>query len=415
VSHTTRPEARTTGGPALAGRIRLSSFADVDEVFKSRDFVQAGGGHGGSSAVYGGTLLSLSGEAHFERRRMESVLFRQAALAEYEERVLVPALRQALAARAAQRGADGLVRADLLPLVRSTVLRLSARIAGLDDVDDQALIDRLYTQVLALTAAANVEYATGGPDGVIQAGRSARAAFARDFFAPAWARREAAARAGKSPDPPSDLLWLLVQQRACFQGWPDDVLVNEAILFVVASSGSPTNASMHVVTELLGWLARHPEGRVRLAEPGFLRGAICEVLRLHPGVPYQLRRAARDTRLQSGRHIPAGTCVELDVRSASRDASAFGPHPERFDPDRQVAPPAMAFGFTFGGGPHTCMGRGLTLGETARGYPSVGMLACIARELLGAGIELDPGDPIVRTRASSRDEYARFPVIFRNL
>ncbi len=41
---------------------KLTSFADVGEVLKSKNFTQAGGGRRDSGPVYRQTLLSLSGD-----------------------------------------------------------------------------------------------------------------------------------------------------------------------------------------------------------------------------------------------------------------------------------------------------------------------------------------------------------------
>ncbi len=403
------------GGRRGAERVVLTSFADVDEAFRSRAFVQAGGGHGGSASVYGHTLLSLSGEDHFERRRLESVLFRNRALATYEADVLVPALRLGLARLAATRGSDGVVRGDLLPLVRSALLRVSARLVGLDGMEDEARLDRLYRLVLKLTAGANVEYAVGDHEAIVREAAEAKAAFVAEFLGPARARREEQRARPTRGAAPGDLLSLLIQHEDYFREWGEETSTNEACLFLVASSGSPTNAAMHVVRELLQWLDAHQEDRSHLGEPDFLRGAVTETLRLHPGVPYQLRRTAEDNVLPGGRAVPAGTLVALDVRSASRDTSVFGKDAHRFDPYRAVQYPAAPFGFTFGGGPHMCMGRGLTLGEPGRGAEAIGLLVLLARELFAAGVELDPERPPRRRADSRRDEYEVFPVRFGNL
>src|SRR5439155_26899557 len=94
----------------------LVSCADVDDAFRSRDFEQGGGGRRDSEPFVDHGLLALSGDEHFERRRVEAPLFRRPALRRYELEVLAPALRAGLEGCA--RGADGVARGELQRVLR---------------------------------------------------------------------------------------------------------------------------------------------------------------------------------------------------------------------------------------------------------------------------------------------------------
>jgi cytochrome P450 len=85
----------------------LTDCADVDTVFKSRDFEQGGGGRRDSPPFVGDSLLALSGDAHFERRCIETALFRPVALRRYD--IIAPAWRDA--ALSCTRDAGGQRRA----------------------------------------------------------------------------------------------------------------------------------------------------------------------------------------------------------------------------------------------------------------------------------------------------------------
>jgi cytochrome P450 len=68
------------GGPPLGEMTQLVTFAEVDEAFRSRDFEQARGARDSAPFTLH-TLLSLSGEDHFSRRRLEAGFFNKGAIA----------------------------------------------------------------------------------------------------------------------------------------------------------------------------------------------------------------------------------------------------------------------------------------------------------------------------------------------
>lgn len=406
---------------AVSEMTRLTSFADVQEVFRSKDFAQAGGGRRDSKPVYGETLLSLSGNDHFERRRIESPLFRKGLLGSYEHGVLVPAIQAALAECGARRGADGRARADLIGLVRSLLLEVSIAIVGLDGAGDRVAFDRLRRCAERLADGANVEWSTRDHREVIQDALEGKRVFVEEFFQPSWERREAlvaAHRAGRLPESelPTDLLTLIIQSREHFAKWSPEVYANEAILFMVANFGSPSNAMAHVGAELTGWLEWHPDDRKRTDDPHFLRCAVNEALRLHPATPYVIRQAIRDTVLASGRVIRAGEHVTLELTPANRDPAVFGPEPDRYDLRRPGLGEPAASGLTFGAGPHTCIGKFLAIGDPQPGEDATqGTMVRILREFYGAGLAPDPAAPPRFRTDNIRNEYATFPIVFERL
>jgi cytochrome P450 len=406
-------------GPPVSEMTWLSAYQDVDEAFRSRDFVQGGGGRRDSAPFSGDGLLSLSGDDHFERRRIESVLFRRATLRHYEVDVLAPALAAALDACASRRDRDGAVRTELLGFLRSVIHRVSAAMVGLDGVNTPEATERFVACMVELSAGVNVEWASRDHREVIREALESKRRFVRDFFAPSWRRREAlvaAAEAGRLPEAalPQDLLTVMIESRRHFARWDADVVVREAILFNGAATNTVALAIPHVIAELDAWRRGHPEARGRVEEPGFLRLAIAETLRLHPASPFLIRRATRPTRLPGGRLVQAGEYVVLDLVSASRDVAAFGPDAGEFDPHRVPPVRIRPMGLGFGGGPHTCIGMGLAVGEapgrTDDPESPLGLMVYTLRELYRAGIELDPTRLPRWNDASVREEYVEFPV-----
>ena len=84
-------------GPAVSDMPWLRSYHDVVEVFRSKAFVQGGGGRRDSAPITGYGVLALAGRDHFERRRIEATLFRKDMLRWFERGVVAPALNAKLA------------------------------------------------------------------------------------------------------------------------------------------------------------------------------------------------------------------------------------------------------------------------------------------------------------------------------
>jgi len=93
---------------------------------------------------------------------------------------------------------------------------------------------------------------------------------------------------------------------------------------------------------------------------------LSEIVRLEPVVGKLFRRLDGDLRLETevGEMVlPAGTAIEIDVRSANADPEAVGTHPLCLRADRIPAKGVQPFGLSFGDGAHRCPGGYLALEE----------------------------------------------------
>ena len=135
----------TTLPDSIAGRmLRRSTYGDVDEALRSPILEQVSHPRADQLATgtrvdfpLGGSLQSLDGRAHLERRRAYAPLFRKAMLATYEFDHLVPTLRRRLAELRTTTPATE-VTADIVPLMRSAALSVTAAVIGLDETGDPA-------------------------------------------------------------------------------------------------------------------------------------------------------------------------------------------------------------------------------------------------------------------------------------
>lgn len=409
-------------GPSTAEMPWLTTFDDVVEAFRSRDFVQGGGGRRDSAAMIGHGLLSLAGRDHFDRRRVESVLFRRPALEHFELGVLAPALEAALASRVQERDNDGRVRAELFSLLTSAFCPVSAAFLGIDGVDTPQRQERFLDYLDGMRPAGDIEWETRDHREVLREGLLYKHLFAQEFFQPSLRRRRQLiddCRLGQlsEADLPLDLLTVMLRNQDHFGRWDDDVLLRELILFVPGAT--ITRVVPHIVAELLDWLDQHPEDFARIDEVAFLRQAANEALRLHPPSPFFIRKTSTDTRLTSGSSIRAGDYVVLDVTAASRDPSVFGEDADQFNPYRVPLVNVKHLGIAFGDGPHTCIGMAMSVGETGttgtRSDEPVGFVVYILRRLFAAGMTRDPTRSPRANDANVRNEYAEFPVCLDRL
>ena len=406
-------------GPAVADMTTITDPVEAMEVLRSGD-IAAELHNRDSAPLLAGSVLTLTGTTHMDRRRIELRLMVREALAHYEETVFGPAIRRRLdALAAAPRPADGLVRDDLLVFTRMILVELTARMIGLDGVDGQTEVEALYQCAERFGEAASVEWSLLDHDAIVKAGLEASDEFVERWFASSLSRRRALVdrRNGRvSTEPlPVDLLTMLLVHAPQLS---TDEIRREAIFFLLASSSTTTHATPHVVLEILDWIARHPEDEALLGDVTFVKQAVNEGLRLHPPVPALLKRALKDTHLSTGRLISQGEYVAVNLDAVNRVPAIFGDEPNAFNPRRASVLSSQPYGFSFGAGPHMCLGRPLatSTNKASADDGTVGALVRLVVGLMGAGLRVDPaaGRPAMREDTVAR-RFASFPVVFTHL
>ncbi len=401
---------------------RVDSYAEIDEVLRSSSFAQ--GSHFESRPVYGGSLVTIDGPQHRARRKMLMGLFTHAALRRNEAEILTPAIRQAFEALRAAPGADGLVRLDLVALLRSLTIVISSHLTGVDNADDPQRRARLQALVTRLEAASGVEWSTRDKAEVMAEGIAAQRELIRDFLQPALDRRIGLVQQIKLRQLPGsalpvDLLSLLAQHGD--DADPDDQaqIWRECALFLVAGTQTTSHALPHIVWHLDTWWKAHPEHRARSGDIEFLRCAANESLRLHQPVPALLRVATRDIVLESsGRLFRTGERIALFFSHANRESALFGEDVENFNPLRATGRKPPPWGLSFGSGAHTCIGRALVTGLSQRyddAHPTLGTIVGVLQALYQAGVELDPEQTPQHNTTSTHDAFASMPIVLHQL
>lgn len=117
---------------------------------------------------------------------------------------------------------------------------------------------------------------------------------------------------------------------------------------LVTAGGETTSRTFSSIMTLL---LQRPEMLARVkADRSLIMRVIDEGIRYEPVATVKVRQAAKDVEI-GGMHIPAGALVQGMVASANRDEAVIE-RPDDFDIDRKTP-----MSFTFGGGPHTCIGQ----------------------------------------------------------
>jgi cytochrome P450 len=386
-------------------------YAEAAEILTSAAFAQCGHNGRREAPVTSDTLISLHGEPHFDRRRLESTLFRKALLHSWESVDLAAALTAELTRW--RQDADGpWVTVELLTMTRRALLPVTAVLIGLDEAarpDQAAELDH-FAEVFAPAAALRTMPAQD-QDRIRRDAEQAQERFHREVFLPAWQRR---LERPAGPGAPTDLLTALALH---LRDLPTDQVLREVLLFIVASTDTTTMAVASTFFHVARWLEAHPQDAPRRTDVEFLQACAHEAIRLYPPPPLD-RVALSEGQLRSGRAYRAGDRFAVSLAAANRDEAVFGPDAAEYDPHRVTPGKVRPYGLGFGGGPHMCIGRMMATATNRLEAPdlagdTVGTALRILLRLFAEDAHLDPDDPPVWRTGSTQDRFTRFPVVIR--
>jgi cytochrome P450 len=393
-----------TGPPTL----ELRTWRAVNEALRRKELRQALYDEG--SVVMADCLLTLHGDSHRDRRRLENRLFRREVFDVWENDLLARTLSTTLAPFV------GAGRGDLIVIGYRLAMNLTAHVAGIDhDATDTAATEALYAVVKKFSEGATLVHSTRDKDVVRAEVQATLDEFTEQFLEPATARRRellAAEAAGGTPAPADVLTTLLRNQDRL--DLPPEVVRREIAFYLQAGAHSTANAFTHTLDHLFTWGTDHPADLTRArTDRGFVQRAVHESLRLDPASPVAWRETLGQVELAE-HTVPAGTRVVLLLQDANRDPDVWGTEAERFDPHR-VPPEGVApWGLSFGGGAHACIGQELDGGvlEDGAGPRLFGTVAVMAHAVLHAGGSPDPAHPPVLDTTSTRRHFSSYPVVF---
>ena len=388
-------------------QVVLSCFEDVEAAFRHPALRQALYDEG--AVITEGVLLTLHGEAHLQRRRLESRVLRPEVFREYERELVPLAIADALAHSVED------LRVDAVAFGRRAAFHLTARITGIDVAPEQ--YDDLLRLVTKFGEGATLVHSTRGKGQVRAEVRAALAELDAKFLLASIARRRAllerfAATGLAERELPRDVLTVLLRNEDRLD-LPPDLLRREVAFFLQAGAHSSSNALAHSLHELFEHGERRPADLARArSDLAFLQRCMHEALRLHPASPVAWRRALAPCEVAGVKLTPDALLV-LDLDAANRDPRVFGADAAQFVPERALPPGLLPFGVTFGPGLHACMGRDLAAGTVTRGGGErlLGSLTLFAHALLGRGARRDPAQAAVQDANTARKNWARYPLV----
>ncbi len=243
---------------------------------------------------------------------------------------------------------------------------------------------------------------------------AALAEFDREFLAPSLARRAAMLEAGE--DLPHDVLSILAANEDSLH-LPHDVVVREVAFYLLAGAHTSATAFTRVLHNVFTWLGEHPEDADRVrTDRVFLQRCTHETIRLQPSSPAGMRWALADVELESGRAIPEGSKVVIDLMQVNRDTTVFGADAARFNPHRVLADRVAPYGLSFGMGMHACIGESLAAGLIYDGTQPVeehlfGLVPMAVQAMFDRDVRPDPDDPPEMDTTTARPYFGRYPVL----
>jgi len=343
--------------------ITITDLDEAKEVYRQKSFRQ--GLYDAGEVVMAGVLVNLHGDEHRARRRLENRLFRRETLAHYEEELFPGVIEETLAPHVARR------RAELVGLGHQLMMNLAALNAGVDrPLRTPEETQRLYRQMMKLIEGATLAHSTRDHAEVSAEVRAALADFDADFVGPSRRRREellARVARGELDEAalPRDVLTVLLRNEDDLH-LPPEVVVREIGFFLLAGAHTSATAFTRSTDNILRWLQRHPQDTPLVADRRWVQRCVHETVRLNPSSPTGVRWALEEVTLRSGRHIPAGAKVVVDLVAVNRDPAIFGADADEFNPRRTISVEGVGpYGLSFGHGMHACIGQELAAGVLA--------------------------------------------------
>ncbi len=276
-------------------------------------------------------ITGLDGDEHRQLRGILAPAFTPAVMEEWRDTYIRPLIMKNFIQPILARG-----KAELISSIGVMFpIHVVYAVLGFQD-DDPAALESFGAKALTVL---------GGMANDPAAKMAAFEAF-KDLYEPTLQAVKARRASGAEG---SDLMSRLI--RAEFEGRSlDDHQITNFVRMMLPAASETTSRTFAIFMQ---HLFEHPEAMERVRhDRAAMRKALDESTRLDAVATYKVREAQADVVLQ-GIAIPKGAVISACVASANRDEAVFD-NPDAFDMDRKQ----MAQ-FSFGFGPHMCVGMWL--------------------------------------------------------
>lgn len=387
--------------------ITITDYDEARDAYRQKDLRQAL--YDAGEVVMADVLVNLHGDAHRSRRRLENRLFRRETFELYERHLFPPIIDETLAPELAAG------RAELVDLGHRLMMNLAAFTAGVDrplGTPDETR--HLYRYLMLFIEGATLGFYTGDRDEKAGEIADALERFDSEFVTPSLERRKAMLDAGE--ELPRDVLSVLIANEDALH-LPHDVILREVAFYLLAGAHTSATAFTRVLHYIFTWLDDHPEDRELVrTDRLFVQRCTHETVRLQPSSPTAARWALDDLELRSGRRIPKGAKVVIDLANVNRDTEIFGPDAADFNPHRRLPERIPAYGLSFGSGMHACIGQDLAAGlmfdaDSTMDDHLFGLVPEAVQVMFDHDVRPDPADPPEMDPSTTRPYFGRYPVL----
>jgi cytochrome P450 len=389
--------------------VLVTDWDEARDVYRHRDLRQAH--YDAGEVVMSDVLVNLHGDEHRRRRRLENRLFVRDVFLEFQKERFPPIVARTLRPYAAAGAAE------LVDLGHELMMNLSADIAGVDRPLQTAEESRsLYQYLMVFIEGATLAHYTGDREEKSAEVRQALNRFDQEFLQPSIQRRtEEVGAATRDARVHQDVLSILLEHRESLS-LTHDAILREIAFFLLAGAHTSATAFVRTLHHIFKWIERNPIDRERLiSDPTFVQRCVHETIRLWPSSPIGERWALEAITLRStGRTIPKGAKVVIDLMEINRSPSIFGRDAADFNPYREIGQGAAPWGQSFGGGAHLCIGQDLAAGVLHNGGPDeahlTGLIPVAISAMMAIGVRPDPSDPATVDSSTARPYWGRYPV-----
>ncbi|MEE3294390.1 MAG: cytochrome P450, partial [Pseudomonadota bacterium] len=340
-----------------------SNYEIIKKALVNRDLKQALYDEG--KVIMEGVLLTLHGQEHHQRRKLEHKVF-QRDFFRYYEHELFPRTLEETIFPFLNNGS-----ADLLDFGYRITMNLTADFAGIDRLKKTPEeTENLLTLVKIFSQGATLVHSKRPHDEVNMEVTEALAVFEEKFLIPSKNRRLKILKQFNDnkldeDDLPRDVLTVLLRNVDGIN-LDSEIIKREIAFYLQAGSHSTANSMTHALHDIFGWMEKHPEDKEKIYnDPIFLQRCVHESMRLHPASPVAWRKPTCPIELDKEIQMKQDDLLIMDLHNANRDKEIFGNDAEEFNPYRELDPNQSIWGLTFGIGLHLCFGRDLDGGLIA--------------------------------------------------
>ena len=392
-----------------------SNYQTIKKALVSRDLKQALYDKG--KVIMDGVLLTLHGEEHHKRRKLEHKVFQRDFFRYYEHELFPKTLDETLEPFIKKKSAD------LIDFGYRITMNLTADFAGIDRLEKTPEeTEKLLSLVKIFSQGATLVHSKRPHEEVNKEVIDALKIFEKDFLIPSKKRREKLIKKFNNNEIdenelPRDVLTVLIRNVDNIE-LNDELIKREIAFYLQAGSHSTANSMTHAIHEILKWINNDKDKLFKIkSDTLFLQRCVHESMRLHPASPVAWRKSTCSINLEKEINLKKDDLLIMDLYKANRSKEIFGKDANNFNPFRELDSQQNLWGLTFGIGLHLCFGRDLDGGllpekNTNPDTHQYGIVTLLIKKLFEHNVQLDLDNLPEEDEKTERPNWGKYPIIF---